>query len=73
MACIVLNPRLVGGLRTVVGGALWTITPLREPLLGGRFPGHPVFRPYNFVLLVIAVLLIVDPLASHYRYKGRYG
>ncbi len=57
----------------MVGGALWALTPLREPLFGGRFPGHPVFRPYNFVLVVIAVLLIVGLLALHNRYKGRYG
>jgi hypothetical protein len=57
----------------MVGGALWAVTPLREPILGGRFPGHPVFRPYNFVLLVIAVLLMVGLLALHARYKRSYG
>jgi hypothetical protein len=62
-----------GGLASVVGGALWAVTPLREPILGGRFPGHPVFRPYNLLLVVIAVLLTVGLLALHNRYKGRYG
>ncbi len=57
----------------MVGGALWALTPLREPLFGGRSPEHPVFRPYNFVLVVIAVLLIVGLLALRNRYKGRYG
>lgn len=62
-----------GGLASMIGGALWAVTPLREPLLGGRFPGHPVFRPYNFVLVVIAVLLIMGLLALHNRYRRRYG
>ncbi len=62
-----------GGLASMVGGALWAITPLREPLLGGRFPGDPVFRPYNLVLVCIAVLLAVGLLAFHARYKGSYG
>jgi hypothetical protein len=56
----------------MVGGALWALTPLRQPLLGGRFPEHPVFRPYNLVLLVIAVLLAAGLLALHARYKGSY-
>jgi hypothetical protein len=62
-----------GGLAAMVGGFLWALTPLREPLLGGRFPGDPVFRPYNFVLVCIAVLLTVGLLAFHARYKGSYG
>lgn len=62
-----------GGLASMIGGALWAITPLREPLFGGRLPEHPVFRPYNFLLLVIAVLLIVGLLALHSRYKREYG
>jgi hypothetical protein len=62
-----------GGLAAMVGAALWAITPLREPILDERFPGHPAFRPYNFVLLVIAVLLIMDLLGLHVRYKGSYG
>ncbi len=62
-----------GGLAAMVGGALWALTPLREPLLGGRFPGDPVFRPYNFVLLIVAVLLAMGLFAFHARYKGSYG
>ena len=63
-----------GGLASVVGGALWALTPLRQPVFGGGgFPGHPVFRPYNFVLLVIAVLFILGLLALHVRYRRRYG
>ncbi len=62
-----------GGLAGMVGGALWALTPLREPLLGGRFPEHPVFRPYNLFLLVVAVLLIAGLLALRGRYQGSYG
>lgn len=63
-----------GGLAGVVGGALWAVTPLRQPIFGGGgVPGHPVFRPYNFALLVIAVLLMLGLLALHAKYKGRYG
>ena len=62
-----------GAVASMVGGALWALTPLREPLLGGRFPEHPVFRPYNLVLLVITVLLAVGLWALRARYKGSYG
>jgi hypothetical protein len=62
-----------GGLAGVVGGALWALTPLREPLLGGRFPEDPVFRPYNLVLLVIVALLAASLLALRVRYGGSYG
>ncbi len=27
-----------GGLAGMAGGALWALTPLRQPLLGGGFP-----------------------------------
>lgn len=57
----------------MVGGALWAVTPLREPLMGGRFPEHPVFRPYNFVLVVIVILLILGLLALRNRHKENYG
>ena len=62
-----------GGLAGMVGGTLWAPTPLRQPLLGGRFPEHPVFRPYNLALLVIVVLLAAGLLALRARYKGSYG
>ena len=63
-----------GGIAAMVGGALWALTPLRQGVFGGgRFPGDSVFRPYNFVLVVIAVLLAVGLLALHTRYKERYG
>jgi hypothetical protein len=57
----------------MVGGTLWAPTPLRQPLLGGRLPEHPVFRPYNLALLVIVVLLAAGLLALRARYKGSYG
>ncbi len=62
-----------GGLAGMVGGFLWALTPLREPLLGGEFPEHPVFRPYNIALLGITILLTLGLLAVHWQYKGRYG
>ena len=61
-----------GGLAGMVGGALWALTPLRQPLLGGRFPEHPVFRPYNLALLVIVVLLAAGLLALRARHKESY-
>lgn len=54
-------------------GVLWALTPLREPLFGGRFPGDPAFRPYNLVLLAIAVLFIMGLLALRNQYSSRYG
>lgn len=62
-----------GGLASMVGGALWALTPLRQPLLGGELPGHPVFRPYNLVLVIISVLLTLGLLALRSRYRQRYG
>ncbi len=62
-----------GGFAGMAGGAIWALTPLREPLLGGRFPEHPVFRPYNLVLLVITALLAAGLLALLVRYGGSYG
>ena len=62
-----------GGLAGMVGGTLWAPTPLRQPLLGGRFPEHPVFRPYNLTLLVIVVLLAAGLLALRAHHKGSYG
>lgn len=59
--------------QAIVGGVLWALTPLRQPLLGGELPGHPVFRPYNLVLLIISVLLALSLLALHIRYKAMGG
>lgn len=61
-----------GGLACMVGGALWALTPLRQPLLGGELPGSPVFRPYNLVLVIISVLLTLGLLALRSRYRHRY-
>jgi heme/copper-type cytochrome/quinol oxidase subunit 1 len=62
-----------GGLAVMIGGPLWLATPLRDPVFGGgATPDHPVFRPYNAVVAVIAVLLIVGLASLHARYKGTY-
>ena len=55
----------MAGAGAVVGGLLWAVTPLRQPVLGaGRTPdeGVLVFRTYNLLLLVIAVLLTLGLL-----------
>jgi hypothetical protein len=63
-----------GGTAAMLGGALWALTPLREDVFGGgRFAEHAVFRPYNFVILVIAVLLSMGLVGLHARHKRSYG
>lgn len=62
-----------GGLASMIGGVLWALTPLRQPLLGGDLPGHPVFRPYNFVLFIISLLLTLGLFALHARHNESYG
>lgn len=50
------------GMAGVVGGLLWAVTPLRQPIFdAGRTPdeGETVFRVYNLVLIVIAILLTI--------------
>lgn len=50
------------GLSGIVGGFLWAITPLRQPIFdAGRTPdeGELFFRAYNFLLGVIVILLTV--------------
>jgi hypothetical protein len=47
-----------------VGGVLWALTPLREPLLGGRFPGELAFRPYNLVLVCASRCCWLEPDGS---------
>ena len=70
-----MSPGLIrrGGIAGMVGGALWALTPLREPLLGGRFPEDPVFRPYNLFLIVVAVLLMAGLMALRARCRESYG
>jgi hypothetical protein len=63
-----------GGIAAMLGGALWTLTPLRQEIFGGgRFPESPIFRPYNFVVEVITMLLIVGLVTLHARHKRTYG
>lgn len=72
---IVMSERLWkwGGIAAMLGGALWALTPLRQDVFrGGRFPESPIFRPYNFVILVIAALLIMGLVALHTRHKETY-
>lgn len=50
------------GIAGVVGGLLWALTPLRQPIFdAGRTPdeGETFFRIYNLVLIAIAILLTV--------------
>lgn len=64
----------LSGLAAMVGGVLWAVTPLREPVFGGGgLPGDAAFRPYNFVIIVIAILLATGLLGLHARYKRSYG
>lgn len=61
------------GLGAVVGGVLWAVTPLRQPVLGaGSTPdeGVAVFRGYNLLLLLIAVLLTLALLCLRTRGGG---
>lgn len=63
-----------GGIAAMLGGALWALTPLRQDVFGGgRFPESPIFRPFNFVVEVITILLIVGLVALHARHKRTYG
>lgn len=51
-----------GGASAVVGGLLWAVTPLRQPIFGaGRSPeeGVTFFRVYNLVIVIVAVLLTI--------------
>lgn len=50
------------GLAGLLGGLLWAVTPLRQPIFGaGRTPaeGETFFRAYNLVLVAIALALTV--------------
>lgn len=64
------------GIGGVVGGLLWALTPLRQPVFGaGRTPDEGVtfFRLYNLVLMLIAVLLTLAlvRLRAELRDSGR--
>ncbi len=64
------------GISGVVGGLLWALTPLRQPVFGaGRTPDEGVifFRVYNLVLVIIAVLLTIAlvRLRDELRESGR--
>lgn len=62
-----------GGIAAMLGGMLWAITPLRDVFFGGgATPDHPVFRPYNVVLVLVAVLLIMGLVGLRARYRGTY-
>ncbi len=62
-----------GGLAAMIGGALWAVTPLRDVVFGGGgTPDHPAFRPYNIIVVAIAVLLIASLPGLHARYRETY-
>ena len=62
-----------GGPAMMLGGLLWAVTPLRDVVFGGGgTPDHPVFRLYNFILGVIAVLLAAGLAGLHIQYKETY-
>lgn len=63
-----------GEIAAMLGGALWALTPLRQNVFGGgRFRESPIFQPYDFVVEVITMLLIVGLVALHARHKRTYG
>ena len=52
----------LAGISGMVGGFLWAVTPLRQPIFdAGRTPeeGETFFRMYNLVIIAIAVLLTI--------------
>lgn len=58
----------------IIGGVLWGLTPLRQPVFGaGRTPGEGVtfFRFYNVTLVVVAALLTVALLHLRGATVGR--
>jgi hypothetical protein len=59
---MVLSAQRQAGISGVVGGFLWAVGPLRQPIFdAGRTPdeGETFFRIYNFVLIAIAILLTI--------------
>jgi nitrate reductase gamma subunit len=65
--------QLQAGLCGITGGFLWAITPLRTPIFNaGETPeeGELVFRAYNGVLIVIAVLLTFALLCIRESHRG---
>lgn len=62
-----------GGTAAMLGGMLWTVAPLRDVVFGGGgMPDHPVFRPYNAVLVAVAALLIMGLVGLRAQYKRTY-
>lgn len=58
----------------IVGGALWALTPLRQPIFdAGRSPdeGDLFFRGYNALIVVVAVLLTVALLRLRHEAAAR--
>lgn len=50
----------LAGISAILGGVLWAVTPLRQPVFGaGRTPeeGELFFRAYNGLIVVVVVLL----------------
>ncbi len=59
---MLLSAQRQAGVSAVVGGFLWAVTPLRQPIFdAGRTPdeGETFFRIYNLVLIAIAILLTI--------------
>jgi Ca2+/Na+ antiporter len=70
------SPKLIrwGGLAAMVGGVLWALSPIGEDLFGGGgHPQSPAFRPFNLLVEIMSILLIVGLLAVHFRYNRTYG
>lgn len=57
-----LSDSKLAGLSGIIGGILWALTPLRQPIFdAGRTADEGVlfFRAYNGALIVIAILLTI--------------
>lgn len=59
---MVFPTQRLAGVSGVVGGLLWAVTPLRQPIFdAGRTPeeGETFFRLYNLVVIAIVILLTI--------------